>query len=334
MSESGWVEVDKLVKDLRHISDRVAVLSVTNLKSKATYTQHSTETEYLAAEDDFIQAVLGGDIGKIGKLYKMVYNAAQSGAGPGRKALIPAFCQLHRIPTTSSDPYVVSLARQKFHFGLILQSLGLPVPPSWSFNWETGWLLDQKPSPGTKVILKPTYESASIGIDSSSAMTMSEKAESFLEDLSRRLSQPITVQTFIPGFEVEVPVVGLSRPFAPLAVGISLEGSQHLGEKFLTYDHVFTDNYGFYPFDHFASDIVGSIRNAAVEAYVALGVRGFGRVDFRVADDGKFYIMDVATNPHVIKHSSFAFTFSYCGRSYEDLLATLVALGCRREGWI
>lgn len=355
-SGSGWDAIEELTKKLRLISDKVAILVVTNLKSSPGYDQHSLETEYLAedeldqilsalrayglyvepflSEDDFIKAVLEGYIEGLDKSYKIVYNSAQTGKGPGRKALVPAFCQLHGIPTTSSDPYVVSLARQKFHFTLILQALGLPVPPSWSFSWKDGWLLKKRPPLGTKVILKPTYESASIGIDANSVMVIEEGVESLIENLSRRHSQPITVQTFVSGFEVEVPVIGCAKPFVPMAVGISVENKRLLGDEFLTYDRVFGDDYKFYTFEQFGSEHLDYLKTVAAQAYSALGVAGLGRIDFRVDSNGNCYIMDVSTNPHVIKHSSFAHIFSCCGRSYEDLLATLVALSCHREEWL
>jgi D-alanine-D-alanine ligase len=116
-----------------------------------------------------------------------------------------------------------------------------------------------------------------------------------------------------------------------MAVGISINGQRALGDAFLTYDLVYADKYEFYPFAERYADVIAA---AARQAFETLGIRGFGRIDFRIDDQGGFYAIDVATNPHIIHHSSFAFTFRETGRRYEDLVGLLLALACDREGWL
>ena len=43
----------------------------------------------------------------------LVINSAQTGIYIGRKSLIPAFCDHYKIMHTGSNPYVVSLCRDK-----------------------------------------------------------------------------------------------------------------------------------------------------------------------------------------------------------------------------
>jgi D-alanine-D-alanine ligase len=354
--ESGWADVDRLVQQIRHRASDITVVVVANRKQQATnadYDGYSVETEYFSeeeleqivgamrhlgvyvrsyfSEDDFITAVLNGEIERLPRLHKLIYNSAQTGVGPGRKALIPSFCRLHDLPTTGSDAYVVSLARQKFHTASILRAVGVPTAPTWCYVARRGWLNGNRPSEGTRVIVKLTYESASIGMDEASLRTVDETLPSFLDDVAKRYEQPLTVQQFVAGAEVEVPVIGLAAPFTPMAVGISINGQRALGDAFLTYDLVYADKYEFYPFAERYADVIAA---AARQAFETLGIRGFGRIDFRIDDQGGFYAIDVATNPHIIHHSSFAFTFRETGRRYEDLVGLLLALACDREGWL
>ena len=55
------------------------------------------DTDYFTYEDDFIQYVLNTSSNGL-----LVYNAAQSGEGPGRKSLIPAFCK-HRCTRGTNE---------------------------------------------------------------------------------------------------------------------------------------------------------------------------------------------------------------------------------------
>jgi D-alanine-D-alanine ligase len=132
---------------------------------------------------------------------------------------------------------------------------------------------------------------------------------------------------------VEVPVIHLDRPFAPLAVGLSKNGNNLLGNDFLTYDDVYVDNYNFWKFDQ-DTNLSKRLRDTAIQASNILGLRGFSRIDFRVTEEGKYFITDVSTNPHTTPHSSYAFLFESLGKSAGDLPPLLVGLTSEREKWI
>lgn len=335
----------------------LTVVVVANRKQSidaGDYGGHSVQTEYFSdeeleqivgamrsfgvyvrsyfSEDEFIAAVLSGEYESLPREYKLVYNSAQSGIGPGRKALIPAFCRLHDIPITGSDAYVVSLARHKYHTSCILASAGIPTARTWCYLPGSGWLGRNRPPDGTRVLLKLTYESASIGLTADALRDVDGWLDAAAEAMAQQYEQPLTVQEFISGHEVETPVIGFATPFAPAAIGISKDGRNDLGESFLTYDDVYADRYGFYTYDD--PEIAQRVRAAAVAAFEAVGVRGFGRVDFRIDDRGQIYAFDMSTNPHIICHSSYAFLFQASGRRYEDVAGLLLALGCLRKGWL
>jgi len=354
-TQIGWAAVDSLVDRLRSRAGELAIAVVANRKQQtgADYDGYSVQTEYFSdeeleqivgamralglyvksyfSEDEFIEAVIHGEVSALPRTLKLVYNSAQTGVGPGRKALVPSFCRLHNIVTTSSDAYVVSLARHKYHTACILRTAGVPVPGTWCFMPGRGWLSGARPPEGTRVIVKLTYESASIGMDADSVRFSDGTLDDFAATVAARYDQPLTVQEFISGHEVETPVIGLAQPFSPIVVGISIDGRRELRDEFLTYQRVFADDYGFYSYE---DSLASAIKSAARTAFDALGIRGFGRIDFRIDAEGDFYLIDVATNPHVIEHSSFAHLFRTTGRPYRDLIALLVALACDREGWI
>jgi D-alanine-D-alanine ligase len=143
----------------------------------------------------------------------------------------------------------------------------------------------------------------------------------------------LTVQEFVPGYEVEVPVFESDGPVAPLAVGISLGGERRLGERILAYDDVYHDAYGFYDFAKEMPEVAVELRSIAVKAFQALGMRTVGRVDFRVRTDGRPTIIEVACKPHLTIHSSCAYSIAQTGHSHEDLMRLLVGSLALRKGW-
>lgn len=154
-------------------------------------------------EDDFIRWVIDGRK-DAGSRRLLAYSSGASVLGVGTKALMPAFCMLHGIEVIGPDPHVASLARHKFHAMALLRSGDIPVPPTFLFVPNTGWLDGQRPEPGSNVIVKPSHEAASIGVDSLSLLPCDHDLDAAVADRTQIFQQPMTVQGFIPGREVGV----------------------------------------------------------------------------------------------------------------------------------
>jgi D-alanine-D-alanine ligase len=276
--------------------------------------------EFFLNEDEFIRYILN----RHSLTHLVVYNAAQSGKGAGRKSLIPAFCNLHNIPCTGSNAYVVSLCRHKYHVNKLLLAASFPVPPSWLYI--NGIQDKDTPSENQKVILKPVYESASIGIDNDSIIQYheDEKTSAIITKKQQLLEEPIMLQQFINGFEVEVPVLsynGIIIGFPP--VGISINDICLLDDQILNYELVYFDRYQFYDFTKI-SPLSNQLVHIAKEAALYLGIEGLGRIDFRIHPKGNFYITDVSTNPHFVKHSAVHFAFQQSGLFDNDIVRAVV----------
>jgi D-alanine-D-alanine ligase len=259
----------------------------------------------------------------------IVYNLAQNGTGPARLSLVAGLCRIYGLLLLDSDGHAVAVSQHKFHASMILSRLGFPVISSWWFT-RLGWLPEPPPQ-GLTLIAKPTYESASIGIDEDCVLTMDDTT---FDRLTKRLEtyrQPLTVQEFIPGFEVEVPVFEAESPEALIAVGIELQRNRNLGHTLLTYRQVFTDQYDFYDFAEVNAASAGRMLDIAKRAFRSLGFSGIARVDFRVRDDGTPLIMETAAKPHITRHSSVAYAVRALGKSQSDLMRFLVGSAARRN---
>lgn len=252
----------------------------------------------------------------------VVYNLAQNGTGPGRLTTVASLCRVYNIPLIDSDAYAVAIVHHKFHTLSLLSSFDLPVAPSWLFT-KNGWFVASPPQ-GVKLIAKPCFESASIGINADSVFTYDDTSYAFLMNKVRSYKQPITVQQFIEGYEIEVPVFEAAGPRTIAAVGVGFKKQRILNDKILTYDDVFSDEYDFYDFAEEDEKIASETMRAAETAFEGLGMKGIGRVDFRISKEKCFFIMEVNSKPHITKHSSFSFALKTIGCSGVDLAKFLV----------
>lgn len=283
------------------------------------------DTDYFTYEDDFFHYVIETKPSNL-----LVYNAAQSGVGPGRKSLVPAFCNLHGIPCTGSNAYVVSLCRHKYHVNQILAQAGIRVPKTWLYS--SGWLMEQRPPLNMQVLLKPIYESASIGIDDTSVQSYAPQTDQIISRRMEQQHQPIMAQEFIPGYEVEVPLLCVNGSVHQLPpIGISVDGKHELGSEILNYERIYFDRYEFYDFKTEEHELSEQLSICAAQTAQILGMEGLCRVDFRVKTNGSYYITDVSTNPHFVAHSSVHSAFQMLGLSPEHIAKTLLSAAVEKE---
>lgn len=340
-------------------SEQIKIFLVSNIREKTSnftdYSKTSVVSEYLSLnqqelivdslrssgfetvcfidEMDFINNYISNSYYREDSKYPIVFNTAQKGTAIGRKSLIPAFCDLYGLCHTNSNPYVVSLARNKYHCNCILNANGLPTTDDYLYIPNQGWLLDKHPKEGEKVIVKLNYETSSIGLTSDNVFIYNQTKDSFIENLANQFNQSVIVESFIEGFEVEVPVIIGNEIEIVLPVGITVDNKRNLGNQILDYNIRRDLKFGFYNFEENEPEISKQLEKCTKRVVQLLGITGFGRVDYRIDYNKNIYITDIATNPHITKGMSFYYAFSENNLNYTQMLETLISLALIKHGY-
>lgn len=255
----------------------------------------------------------------------LVINTAKTGISVGRKSLIPAFCELNSIKYFGCNPYTVSFAKDKYHWHLLLRNYNLPICNYWLFHKTIGWTNNKRPPKGIKIIAKLNSESCSMGIGRRSIENYTPEYDSYLQKLSSEYNQHIIVEEFISGYEIEVPLLISHKNkiiFEPM--GIVMDNGFNLEEKILDYDARVNGTYDFKPFKYYNSDICKQIKEYVKTTSEIMDLQGFCRIDFRINNDFKFYITDIATTPFFSRYSSVRLCFEAEGYRYEDFFTLLL----------
>ena len=257
---------------------------------------------------------------------------AGPGNSPGRASnlVVPAVCEFRGLMTCCADPYALALTENKFHSFRLLRDAGIQTTDDWLFDPVLGWAQGIRPPHGLKVIAKPVNGCASIGITDESVGTFGRTMEDFIQSMAADFGEAFLVQRFVFGHEAEVPIFGLNEVVAPMTCGISLGQDRNLGTQILGYDAIFDDAYGFYDYTTEDERVAGRCREIAVLAYKTLSLSGIARIDFRIDEDGTPLATDITNIPHMTPHGAPSYAFSASGRSYSDLLATLLSIGHSR----
>jgi D-alanine-D-alanine ligase len=72
------------------------------------------------------------------------------------------------------------------------------------------------------------------------------------------------------------------------------------------------------------------LQKVSIDAYRALHVKDYGRVDLRLTDTGEIYVLEVNASCYLEKGSEFANAARAAGIEYVDLVQRIVDLAMAR----
>jgi D-alanine-D-alanine ligase len=255
----------------------------------------------------------------------VVYTTAEGGSGPGRRALIPALCNLLGVPVLNSGAHAATMARHKFHAFAVLRRAGVRMPDTWQYFGDH-WSGSAVPPLGCKVIVKPTYESMGIGVGDDSVRIVDKDFGDWVAEKSKQFGQPAIVQEFISGDEVGVPVARFEsvQALPPIAQRRADGGQYGVAAKTFYDEHVAHDiSHAEYVSTNAQ---LAAIRNAAILAFDSLEMRGVGRIDFRIDTDGRAWVFDTNGEPPPMPRTCWSSAMENLGFSFEDLPAAWLGI--------
>jgi D-alanine-D-alanine ligase len=284
-------------------------------------------TDLYVGELSFIRALTSGLAAAGSKNIPLVYSTVPSGTWHGRDSLVPALCGAFKVSYCGSNAYAMGVSGNKYYALRLAEHCGENTGGISLFSSGGGWGNTTPPPPGTKVIIKPALECASIGVDVDSVCEVDDNLEETLAERAALLRQPLLVQPFVAGYEIEVPIYGVPEPVAPAAYGIAVNGEKNLGDRFLTYDRIYHGEYSFYRLKDENPELDLELRASASRIFRELALHGFGRVDYRVRADGTWAVTDINAVPHLTPDASTSLAFGAYGFAYPDVLKLVTAAG-------
>ncbi len=293
--------------------------------------------ELFEGERPFIDALASGRLHALDRSLKVAYNGIEGGIGdggfePGRKALIPAVADAYGVVCANSNAHGCALGRHKYHYFTLLRALGLPTPQAWHYRPGEGWAGGQAPPPGTKVIAKSTYESWSVGVTEDSIFVADDRTEARVAEIAGDIGQAATVQAFVSGPEVCVPV--LSVPDRIVAPPVEVVLAKAPGDV----DAVMTigDNLerAAIRYDRFAGPaaVRDALGRSALAAFGALELQAFARIDFRVDAGGTPWITDVGVSPGLSAEGAAFASLAELNFDHPSFLRLVVAATLASRG--
>ncbi|MGB9663410.1 MAG: D-alanine--D-alanine ligase family protein [Ignavibacteria bacterium] len=299
---------------------------------KETLTKNGFDTEVFNLLDNIEELC-----SKIGSgNYDVVFNLVESVGGEAVKEMyIAGIYELYDIPYTGCSAVTLSLCLNKHRAKLIMKGAGYNVP-----NWRlyinpSKIIFDSKPE--FPLIVKPSQEDASVGISEQSVVFNEQELKEQLEYLYHTLKQPILVEEYIEGREINSAILGDKEKIALPLSEISFDTLPNDLPKIVTYDGKWIKDSLYYkntipvcpaPLD---DKLAGKIKQIALDVSNLFGCRDYCRVDFRIDKNNEPFILEVNPNPDISIDAGFARAAKAYGLSYDQLLIRIIEFALQRK---
>jgi D-alanine-D-alanine ligase len=239
----------------------------------------------------------------------------------GEDGTVQGALELLGIPYTGSGVLASAIAMDKVMTKRVWLADGLPTP-------RYQWLAPDQHSRehlrtvpdllGLPLIVKPPREGSSIGITKVAGYSQMQGAV----ELAAQYDPDVLCEEFIDGIEVTCPVLGsgASATALPVIKITAPEGAYDYQNKY------FTDVVKYQVPSGLPAAEELEIQRIVVQAYRALGCRGWGRADLMIrARDSKPFLLEMNTSPGMTTHSLVPMAAKAIGLRYEQLCLRILA---------
>ncbi|MDZ8189020.1 MAG: D-alanine--D-alanine ligase [Nostoc sp. ChiSLP02] len=263
-----------------------------------------------------------------GDRWNLVFNIAEGLKGRSREAQVPAVCELFAQPYTFADPLTCALTLDKALAKRIIRDRGLPTAP---FEVVTSPTQAQALSLNLPLFLKPVAEGSSKGITGRSLVKEREELVTIYELLREQFQQPVLVETFLPGREFTVGIIGNgsnSRVVGVMEV-IFTDKAETSAYTSLNKDE-YLERVSYRLLVE-PEPLAARARQLALDAYYTLDCRDAARVDLRCDANGVLQFLEINPLPglHHIR-SDLPLMGRLAGVSYTQIIATIVESAVQR----
>lgn len=230
-----------------------------------------------------------------------------------RNMSVPAFCENYNIKYFNPDPYVQVICQDKFITKKFAENFEIKTPQSilvFSHSYDKK-LLDNLNYP---VIIKPNYESESIGITQNSIVSNIEQADFLVNQLLKEFDG-ILIEEYIEGNEIAITIFGNDKDLFFEEVELCFPMGENFTYKAYTSEikqHIAIE---IQKSSYLTEDDIKHIK----QFYYNLSPNKLIRIDGRIKNS-EFYLIEVNANPGLYPKSVVPKTFRINGYSYEEML--------------
>jgi D-alanine-D-alanine ligase len=241
----------------------------------------------------------------------------------------PALLDSLKIPYTGCPTQAVFQTSNKPLSKKIMHYAGIATP-----DWieQDGFSSPQEIS--GQYLIKSSWEHASIGLDENSLIISTDKAN-ILKEMNRRaekLGGSCYAEAYIDGREFNVALISdkagakvlpiaemLFKDYAPDKLKIVDYKAKWDADSF-EYNNTIRK----FDFEDDDAPLISSLCEISLQCWNIFSLSGYARVDFRVDNNGKPWVLEVNTNPCLSPDAGFAAALEQAYIKYHDAIGLII----------
>jgi len=265
----------------------------------------------------------------------VVFNLLEEFRGEG--IYVPyllGYLELIQQAFTGCNPAGLLLADRKVTMRKVLKYHRVPVPDFEVFP-RGRKKIRLKKKLKYPLIVKSATEHGSVGISQASIVNSDEKLLERVAYIHEQIGSDAVAEAYIDGREFYIGVIGNRRietlPLWEMKFEKLAPGTHRIATNRVKWDEDYQEKRGIYTdcAKDVPKEIEDRIRRMARRVYRILGLNGYARMDFRVSDTGKVYLLEPNPNPDLAHDEDFCESAKAGGLSYEKLIQKIINLGRR-----
>jgi D-alanine-D-alanine ligase len=187
------------------------------------------------------------------------------------------------------------------------------------------------------LFVKPLTADASIGIDGESLVRDAISLMKRVVMIHEKIGDSALVEEYIEGREFYIGVLGNREPIAFPPVEMDFSGLPEGLPRVAGTKAKWKKNSVEYKgtksvLADLPDELRAKLQKAALDAYRALRVRDYGRVDLRLTEAGEIYVIEVNASCYLEEGSEFAMGAKAMGIEFPELVQRIVDLAVERYG--
>jgi D-alanine-D-alanine ligase len=278
------------------------------------------------------------------------FNIAEGVGGDAREAQVPALLEMLQIPYTGSRVLANGISLDKTLTKRIWRDRRLPVASFQEFSIGDEPLRTDLEFP---LFVKPAREGTGMGVDMNAIVNNEQELRERVEYIVNTYQQPALVETFLPGREFTVGILGradsklysrhpewyekdgfhrfpileldMTRSVTPMVYSKEAK-SKDVGEEGAP---------GYFCPAEIEPELEKKLKYFALRAHLLLTALDVSRTDVRLDKDGNPRVMEINTLPGLTpNYSDLCLQSAAEGIRYEDLILEILYLGASRWGMV
>ena len=244
---------------------------------------------------------------------------------------VVSYLELQRVPYTGCNARGLLLARDKSISKKLLAYHRIPVPEFAVFH--RGRPVRRPPRLGFPLIVKSLVHEASTGIAQASVVEDEERLRERVSFVHERIGTDAIVERYIDGRELYVGVMGNERlevfPVWEIFLSRLPEGSWAIATESVKWNPRYQRKHSIKTGEAkgLSPAVTERVQKLAKRIYKNLYLSGYARIDFRMDEKEKVYVLEANPNPQLAHGEDFADSAEAGGLPYDRLIQRILNFG-------